>query len=318
MVDNGGEDEADEFSLKFPVKPLVWLGKGQLLPIKRDDVWTALSFTKNIAPGAGGWNAIVRSSGVRLPSSDGEFLEQRLASQQQQGLADGIADDDWEKLRGFKVEIHGKSVSVEIPEPDITDEESAQTTDTAPSGNQVGDSNASAALVRTSHKMQAHLADIGLAMGFQVWIPKADREPVLSEMLADSLLESLPFTQFSNAEPTLKTIEQIDVLWLSKKTIVRAFEVEHTTAVSPASCAWPTCWRCSPTSTPACTSSPRRSVARRSFRSCDAGIFGVRARALSKLCSYLPYEKVQELAEDPNLEYLKPEVLDKLEEWPGE
>jgi hypothetical protein len=47
--------------------------------------------------------------------------------------------------------------------------------------------------------MQAHLADIGLAMGFQVWIPKADREPVLSEMLADSLLESLPFTQFSNA-----------------------------------------------------------------------------------------------------------------------
>ena len=33
---------------------------------------------------------------------------------------------------------------------------------------------------------------------------------------------------------------------------------------------------------------------------------------------YLPYEKVQELAEDPNLEYLKPEVLDKLEEWPGE
>jgi hypothetical protein len=63
--------------------------------------------------------------------------------------------------------------------------------------------------------MQAHLADIGLAMGFQVWIPKADREPVLSEMLADSLLESLPFTQFSNAEPTLKTIEQIDVLWVS-------------------------------------------------------------------------------------------------------
>ena len=39
---------------------------------------------------------------------------------------------------------------------------------------------------------------------------------------------------------------------------------------------------------------------------------------LSKLCSYLPYEKVKELAEDPNLEYLKPEVLDKLEEWPGE
>ena len=30
---------------------------------------------------------------------------------------------------------------------------------------------------------------------------------------------------------TLKTIEQIDVLWLRKRSIVRAFEVEHTTSV---------------------------------------------------------------------------------------
>lgn len=319
MVDNGSEDEADEFSLKFPVKPLVWLGKGQLLPIKREDVWAALSFTKNIAPGAGGWNAIVRSSGVRLPSSDGEFLEQRLASQQQQGLADGIADDDWEKLRGFKVEIHGKSVSVEIPEPDITDEESAQTTDTAPSGNQVGDSNASAALVRTSHKMQAHLADIGLAMGFQVWIPKADREPVLSEMLADSLLESLPFTQFSNAEPTLKTIEQIDVLWLSKKTIVRAFEVEHTTAVYSGILRMADLLALQPnfhTRLHIVAPEERRKKVFQELRRPAFSVF--EQGPLSRLCSYLPYEKVQELAEDPNLEYLKPEVLDKLEEWPGE
>ncbi len=319
MVDNGSEDEADEFSLKFPVKPLVWLGKGQLLPIKREDVWAALSFTKNIAPGAGGWNAIVRSSGVRLPSSDGEFLEQRLASQQQQGLADGIADDDWEKLRGFKVEIHGKSVSVEIPEPDITDEESAQTTDTAPSGNQVGDSNASAALVRTSHKMQAHLADIGLAMGFQVWIPKADREPVLSEMLADSLMESLPFTQFSNAEPTLKTIEQIDVLWLSKKTIVRAFEVEHTTAVYSGILRMADLLALQPnfhTRLHIVAPEERRKKVFQELRRPAFSVF--EQGPLSRLCSYLPYEKVQELAEDPNLEYLKPEVLDKLEEWPGE
>lgn len=319
MVDNGSEDEADEFSLKFPVKPLVWLGKGQLLPIKREDVWAALSFTKNIAPGAGGWNAIVRSSGVRLPSSDGEFLEQRLASQQEQGLADGIADDDWEKLRGFKVEIHGKSVSVEIPEPDITDEESAQTTDTAPSGNQVGDSNASAALVRTSHKMQAHLADIGLAMGFQVWIPKADREPVLSEMLADSLMESLPFTQFSNAEPTLKTIEQIDVLWLSKKTIVRAFEVEHTTAVYSGILRMADLLALQPnfhTRLHIVAPEERRKKVFQELRRPAFSVF--EQGPLSRLCSYLPYEKVQELAEDPNLEYLKPEVLDKLEEWPGE
>jgi hypothetical protein len=31
--------------------------------------------------------------------------------------------------------------------------------------------------------------------------------------------------------PTMKTIEQIDVLWLKGRSIVRAFEVEHTTSV---------------------------------------------------------------------------------------
>ena len=32
-------------------------------------------------------------------------------------------------------------------------------------------------------------------------------------------------------ETTLQTIEQIDVLWLKGRSIARAFEVEHTTAV---------------------------------------------------------------------------------------
>ena len=32
-------------------------------------------------------------------------------------------------------------------------------------------------------------------------------------------------------ETTLSTIEQIDVIWLKGRSIVRAFEVEHTTSV---------------------------------------------------------------------------------------
>jgi hypothetical protein len=42
------------------------------------------------------------------------------------------------------------------------------------------------------------------------------------------LLDILPLNY---DETTLKTIEQIDVLWLKRRSIVRAFEVEHTTAV---------------------------------------------------------------------------------------
>ncbi|MCF3971947.1 hypothetical protein, partial [Pseudomonas aeruginosa] len=36
--------------------------------------------------------------------------------------------------------------------------------------------------------------------------------------------------------------------------------------------------------------------------------------SLATLCTYLPYEKIEQLALDPNLEYLKHDILDKLEE----
>jgi hypothetical protein len=84
--------------------------------------------------------------------------------------------------------------------------------------------------VRESIKMQALLANIGETMGFKVWIPKQDRPAVLKEWKPGqkTLLDVLPLNYDLT---TLKTIEQIDVLWLKKRAIVRAFEVEHTTAI---------------------------------------------------------------------------------------
>jgi len=68
-------------------------------------------------------------------------------------------------------------------------------------------------------------------MGFKVWIPRADRGRV-SELLhareQTALLQDLPLN-YDNT--TLYTIELIDVLWLKGRSIVRAFEVEQTTAV---------------------------------------------------------------------------------------
>ena len=68
-------------------------------------------------------------------------------------------------------------------------------------------------------------------MGFKVWIPRADRSRV-SELLQPrenaALIQDLPLN-YDNT--TLDTIELIDVLWLKGRSIVRAFEVEQTTAV---------------------------------------------------------------------------------------
>jgi hypothetical protein len=84
--------------------------------------------------------------------------------------------------------------------------------------------------LRESLGIQAILAEIGTQMGFQVWLPRADRTRVLTRWKpsGEELIENLP-VGFDQA--TMKTIEQIDVLWIKKRSIVRAFEVEHTTSV---------------------------------------------------------------------------------------
>jgi hypothetical protein len=150
-------------------------------------------------------------------------------------------------------------------------------------------------------------------MGFEVWIPKADKEAVASEMAEPKLLSQLPTSQFS--EPAMKTVEQIDVLWLQKKSIVRAFEVEHTTAIYSGLLRMADLLAIQPnfhTRLHIVAPEERRKKVFQELRRPAFAIFN--QGALSKLCTYLPYEKVQLLAEDPNLEYLKQEVLDKFEE----
>jgi hypothetical protein len=46
--------------------------------------------------------------------------------------------------------------------------------------------------------------------------------------LHDKFLEILPLNY---DDTTLRTIEQIDVLWLKGRSMARAFEIEHTTAI---------------------------------------------------------------------------------------
>jgi hypothetical protein len=67
-------------------------------------------------------------------------------------------------------------------------------------------------------------------MGMKVWVPRGDRGRVTTALDGDDvvLLDSLPLNY---DETTIRTIEQIDVLWLKGRAIQRAFEVEHTTSI---------------------------------------------------------------------------------------
>jgi hypothetical protein len=86
--------------------------------------------------------------------------------------------------------------------------------------------------VRESIKIQALLAKIGEAMGFDIWLPNPDRvrvSKVWQPKDPSKLLTKLPLS-YDNR--TLSTIGLIDVIWLkNKRSIARAFEVEDTTSI---------------------------------------------------------------------------------------
>lgn len=117
-----------------------------------------------------------------------------------------------------KIKTADGEVTVIVPSDDDEEDE-------------VGVSKIDSTGLRPSFHVQAKLAEIGVRMGFKVWLPRSDKGRVCELVsMADQVgfLEDLPLNY---EKTTLDTIEQIDVIWLRGRSIVRAFEVEHTTAI---------------------------------------------------------------------------------------
>jgi type II restriction enzyme len=80
--------------------------------------------------------------------------------------------------------------------------------------------------------VQAWLRDLGLALGFNVWIANNDRSRAWNDgRLGDGCLAELP-SQLE-ASPAADTIRLIDVIWIEREIgrVAAAFEVEHTTSI---------------------------------------------------------------------------------------
>jgi type II restriction enzyme len=85
---------------------------------------------------------------------------------------------------------------------------------------------------RTHTEIQGWLRDLGIALGFNVWIAANDRNrPCDAGTLGDRCLDDLPpaLTQSPGAD----AIRLIDVIWIDANThqAAAAFEVEHTTSI---------------------------------------------------------------------------------------
>ena len=208
------EPDNDPYPVRFKVRETVWLDFERALPIHDDAIWEGLSFTRGLEKGSLSWTGKVRESLVQLDEQDGKFLSQKLLSQKTSELNYPLSEQDKRKLATHTVTRQDKVVAVSVPE----DSTSVEAKVTPPDE------------TRESIRVQALIASIGAQMGMRIWLPRADRANVLKEWknAEGTLLERLPLNY---DDTTLRTIEQIDVIWLRGRSIVRAFEVEHTTSI---------------------------------------------------------------------------------------
>jgi hypothetical protein len=292
----------DPFVIRFNVRSVLWLGVERAIPIVEDRIWNTLSFTREHTKGTSTWTGKVRSSLATLSDEDGSFLEHILAEQQNNGRIYPVDLEEFARLCAHRVRGPEKDITVTIPGPDEPTAPSPETHLEA----------------RESLRIQALLAELGCKLGMQIWIPRSDRGRVLSEIRSTdvSLLERLPLNY---DDTTLRTIEQIDVLWLRRRSIQRAFEVEHTTSIYSGLLRMADLLALQPNmdiKLHIVAPNDRREKVIQELR---RPVFSLLERGpLSDYCTYLSYESVRDLGRMPGLSHMRESVLEEYEEDAGE
>ncbi|MBA3613919.1 MAG: hypothetical protein H0W49_13625 [Nitrospirales bacterium] len=291
--------ENDPFVVRFKVKPKVWLPLDQSLPIHETSVWNGLSFTRTLEKGSIAWTGKVRGSLVKLDEKDGKFLADALLAQTEQAKTYPLDDADRKKLTTHTVNRPDKVVTVSVPEDTASTEDVSAPQEAA---------------ARESIQFQSLIAQIGARMGMSIWIPRNDRAGVLKEWKKEPqpLLERLPLNY---DDTTLRTIEQIDVIWLRGRSIVRAFEVEHTTAVYSGILRMADLLALQPNMDIKLHIVAPVAKRDKVFQEIRRPVFSLLERGpLAESCTYLSYDSLRELADQKHLSHLSDTVLDEYAE----
>jgi hypothetical protein len=300
--------ENDPFVLRFKVAPVAWLPLEKSIPIHQDFIWNNLSFTKGLGKSARDstkWTFMVFSSPRSWPRDDCIFLEKALLEQFQKQVDYPFSEEDRMKLRPTRIRISNeKEVTVTVPE-----DEEVKEIEEAPFSEKER---------RNSIMVQARLAEIGEIMDFKIWLPNSDRTRVLEiwKPKEDVLLEKLPLV-FDDT--TLRTIRNIDVLWIKRRSIVRAFEVEDTTSIFSGILRMADLLALQPMlniKIHVVAPNERRDVVLSQInRPAFADIAG---KQLSEVCSYISYDSVFELAREKMLKHMNDTIVDDYSEFAEE
>ncbi len=290
--------EDDPFIVRFKVHPQIWLPKEKAIPIHDDILWKHLSFTQKYEKTTSTWTGKLRNSLNRLTDGDGKLIQKLLKKQVDNGTIYEIDDVAYKRWVTQRIRRLDKVVSVSVPQ----DEDKEQVQDEIS--------------IRESYKQQALLAEIGSKMGFNIWLPRRDRVAVLKEWKPkdNSLLDNLPLNY---DEATLRTIEQIDVLWLKRRSIVRAFEVEHTTAVYSGILRMADLLALQPNMDIRLHIVAPIERRDKVFQEITRPVFSLLDKGpLSEICSFISYDSLRELSKDRHLQHMSDSVLDEYAEEP--
>lgn len=289
--------------MRFKVKPLHLFGPEQSIPVTLDSIWNELSWTRDIKQGAVGWGANFQRSLRELPDKDARFLLRELNQQSVKKIEFELSTKDLRILRrAATVRTSAGEVSVAIPEAEEDDEP-------------LNEQSSECGKPKESHTIQGIVAEIGTKMGFKIWLPRNDRERVLratNGLTKDSIIDTLPMN-YNDA--TIRTIEQIDVIWLRSRSIARAFEIEHTTAIYSGLLRMADLVALQPDiNIPLHIVAPvdRKEAVIEQIRRPVFSLFEV--APLSERCTYLSYESIRELVNTPHIQHLNPSILDEYTE----
>lgn len=289
----------DPFIIRFNVEPIVWLEKNKTIPIHEDEIWNNLSFTKGLDKKAISWTGKVRGSLTELKKEDGFFLEKKIIEQEKNNKTYEVDEDLYKKYLLHRFKADNKIINISIPEKDDENNESDNIE----------------IQIRDSIKMQAILAEIGEKMGMKIWLPKSDRARILNIWKPEDkniLLEALPLNY---DEITLKTIEQIDTIWLKGRSIIRAFEVEHTTSIYSGILRMADLLALQPNMDIKLHIVAPLDRKDKVLTEIRRPVFSLLDRnPLYKVCSFLSYDSLESLKKEKHLEYLSDDVLEEYTE----
>ncbi len=284
------------FTVRFKVKPLVLLDPDVAVPIREQRVWHSLSITKQHDMGSNHWTGFFRGSLNTFEDDDGDFLAGLMKEQLTNPTTYPLTDRDMYQL-GQRKRIRGLDREVEVEVPD-REEETVQ----APES-------------RESIRYQARVAQIGAEMGFHIWVPRSDKARVLElvpETMHERFLDLLPLNY---DDTTLRTVEQIDVLWLKGRSMARAFEIEHTTAIYSGLLRMADLLALQPNMDIRLHIVAPPDKRERVLREIRRPVFSLLDRGpLYEQCSFLSYDSIDSLAQTQHISHMSDTIIAEYEE----